>query len=119
MARGPSVGAMTHRLIFQSRSSVSDDYGNTRSSFADQFTEPAELIVPGLGNETVQAARLEGRQPVTIRVHRNSRTVTIQADWRAVDARNPGIVYALTAPPVDRDQRRQWLEMPATIGGAA
>jgi hypothetical protein len=45
--------------------------------------------------------------------------VTIQADWRAVDSRNAGIVYAITAPPVDREQTRMWLEIPAVIGIAA
>lgn len=113
------AGQLTQRLVFQSRASVSDDYGNEQAGFADAFTEPAQLVVAGLGNEAVAAARLEGRQPVTIRVRRNSRTVQIQADWRAVDARNPGIVYALTAAPVDREQKRQWLEMPAVIGAAA
>jgi head-tail adaptor len=115
----PSAGALNDRLVFQRRSSTPDEYGNEEAGFADAFTEPAELVIAGLGNEAIAAARLEGRQPVTIRVRHNSRTVQIQADWRAVDERNPGIVYALTAAPVDRERKRRWLEMPAVLGAAA
>src|SRR5215204_4418848 len=102
---------MHESLIFQRRADSVDDYGNTSASFADQFTEPAELIVPRLGSEVSAQARLGGQQPVTIRLRLNPRTVQIQADWRAVSSRNPGVVYALTAPPVDREQTRRWLEV--------
>jgi head-tail adaptor len=115
----PGAGALTDRLVFQRRSTTPDDYGNEEAGFADAFTEPAELVILGLGNEAIAAARLEGRQPVTIRVRHNSRTVQIQADWRAMDERNPGIVYALTAAPVDRERKRRWLEIPAVLGAAA
>jgi len=110
---------MHERLTFQRRADSVDDYGNTSAAFANQFTEDAELIVPRQGSEAVVQARLQGQQPVIIRLRLNSRTATIQADWRAVSARNAGVVYALTAPPVDREQTRRWLEVPATIGAAA
>jgi head-tail adaptor len=110
---------LQQRLTFQQRTTVDDDFGNSQSTFATVFTEPAELIIPRLGNEAVVAARLAGQQAVTIRVRRNSKTIQIQADWRAVDARNTGVIYALTAAPVDREQKRQWLEIPATLGIAA
>jgi len=110
---------LTQRFTFQSRSATPDEFGNTQAGFADAFTEPAELVVPRLGSEAVIAARLQGTQPVTIRVRLNSRTVQIQADWRAVDSRAPNIVYAMTAPPIDREQKRRWLEIPATVGVAA
>lgn len=108
---------MHHRLTFQRRTAATDDYGNTATDFVSQFTEAAELL-PARGFEAVTQARLAGQQPVILRVRLNGRTETIQADWRAVDARNAAIVYALTAPPVDRDQSRRWLEIPATIGAA-
>src|SRR5829696_8140299 len=103
------AGRLPHMLKFQQRTVVPDDYGNTQSVFADAFTEPAELVIPRLGSKSVVAARLQGTQPVTIRVRHNSRTVQIQSDWRAVDSRNNAIIYALTAAPVDREQRRRWL----------
>lgn len=108
-----------HRLKFQRRADLVDDFGNSSSDFADQFEEPAELILPRFGNEAVVASRLAGQQPIIIRVRLNARTAQIRADWRAVDARNPALVYALTAPPIDRDQTRRWLELPATHGAAA
>lgn len=110
---------LKHRLTFAKRASFVDDFGNTSADFSNQFTEPAEIIIPRYGTEAVTEARLGGQQPVIIKVRRNSRTQQIQADWRAVDARNPAIVYALTAPPIDRDQTRKWLEIPAAHGVAA
>ena len=108
-----------HQLKFQRRADLVDDYGNSSSDFADVFTEPAELILPRFGNEAVVGARLAGQQPIIIRVRLNARTAQIRADWRAVDARNSALVYALTAPPIDRDQTRRWLELPAVHGAAA
>jgi head-tail adaptor len=123
LAPGPvsqaAAGRLRQRLVFRSRVLVEDGMGNSHADFVDRFEEPAELIVAGLGSEAVVAARLEGRQPVVIRVRYNSRTVQVQDDWVAVDARNRGIVYVLRAPPVDRIQDRRWLEMPATLGGTA
>ena len=100
---------------------MDDDYGNSQSTFSNVFPgpEPAELIMPRLASEAVVAARLAGQQTVIIRVRLNSRTVQIQSDWRAVDSRNPGIVYAMTGAPVDREQKRKWLEIPAAMGIAA
>jgi len=114
----PAAEKLQQRLTFQKRSSATDDYGNTSSDFASQFTERAEIL-PARGFEAVTQARLAGQQLVVLRLRLNGRTATIQADWRAVDARNPGVVYALTAPPVDREQTRRWLEIPATLGAAA
>lgn len=110
---------LQHRLTFQRRADLVDDFGNSSSDFVGQFTEPAELVIPRAGSEAVVGARLTGQQPIIIRVRLNSRTSQIRADWRAVDARNPALVYALTAPPVDREQTRRWLELPATHGAAA
>jgi head-tail adaptor len=110
---------MQERLSFQKRVDTVDDYGNTSGDFAEQFIEPAEIIVPRLGSEGVVAARLAGQQPVIVRVRLNTRTRQINAGWRAVDARNPAMVLALTAAAVDREQNKQWLEIPATVGIAA
>jgi head-tail adaptor len=113
-----TAARLQHRLTWQRRIDATDDYGSTQSDFANQFTEPAEVL-PARGFEQVTQARLAGQQPVILRVRLNGRTQTIQSDWRAVDARNTAIVYAVTAPPIDREQTRRWLEIPATIGAAA
>lgn len=112
-----AAGRLKHRLSFQQRQLVSDGYGNTEGGFAEEFVRWAE-VKPSLGIETVNAARLAGQQPVDIVVRRDSETLTIGADWQAVDA-NDGTIYALTAPPIDLKQDRQYLTMKAVIGVAA
>lgn len=113
-----AAGRLSHRLSFRSRSLVSDGYGNQQSSdFTEAFVRWAE-IKPSLGIETVAAARLAGQQPVDISVRRDSETLTIAADWQAVDV-NEGTIYALTAPPIDLKQDRQYLTMKAVVGVAA
>jgi len=120
MAQQPvKYEVLPHLLKFQVRQNTPDEFGNSQTEFIDQFTEPARLIFASFGNETVVASRLEGRQPVIIKLRLNSRTIQIQSNWRAVDARNTEIIYAISAPPVDRDQTRRWLEIPAVLGAAA
>ena len=70
---------LKHRLTFQRRADTVDDYGNSSSDFADQFTESAELVVPRFGNEAVVGARLAGQQPIIIRVRLNAKTAQIRA----------------------------------------
>lgn len=115
----PRAERLQRRLVFRQRSGEADEYGSVVGTFVDRFESRAELIIPGPGNEAVTGARLEGRQPLTIRVRYNSQTVQIQADWEAVDASNRAIVYAVRAPPMDREQSRRWLEIPAVIGEAS
>lgn len=112
------AGRLTHRLSFQARAFESDGYGNEESNeFAEEFVRWAE-IKPSLGIETVNAARLAGQQPVDIVVRKDSETVEIAADWRAVDL-NEGTIYALTAPTIDLKQDRKYLTMKAIVGVAA
>lgn len=114
-----AAGRLLHRLIFQKRLDAGDGYGNPVSGeWIDQFTVHAS-IRPLKGSEAVQAARLGGVQPVILSVRRSSQTLAVAPDWRAVDARNPETVYAITAPPADMTQKRQYLDILATIGVAA
>lgn len=66
------------------------------------------------GGEAVQAARLDGRQPVVMTIRRSSIADTITSDWKVRDARR-GTVYNISAPPVPTDDR-MWLEITATSG---
>lgn len=112
-----TAGRMSRRLSFQQRELVSDGYGNNQGDFAEVFIRWAR-IQPSLGIETVNAARLAGQQPVDITVYRDSETLDIAADWRAVDV-NDGTVYAITAPAIDVKQDRMLLTMKAVVGVAA
>lgn len=69
------------------------------------------------GSETSLAARLEGRQPLTIVVRFDSQTRQIGSDWRAVDVRT-GKVYAIRTAE-DMERNRQWLSIVAEAGASA
>jgi SPP1 family predicted phage head-tail adaptor len=110
-------GDLRDRMRFEKRALSDDGYGNTvAGAFEAQFTRWAE-IVPARGSEQVIAARLEGVQPVTVRVRWDSQTGSITTDWRAVDTRS-GRVYAIKTA-ADPDRRREWMEMLCVAGEAA
>jgi SPP1 family predicted phage head-tail adaptor len=114
------AGDLRERISFQRRVSVDDGWGNTSGAgeFETQFTVWANLR-PLRGNETVMAARLEGRQPHILTVRQSSDTRRITTAWQAVDARNPTRVFAVTAPPADPTGKRQWLEILVTEGAVS
>lgn len=111
-----TAGRLQHRLRWESRQTFDDGYGNTQTDFAEEFTCWAE-VKPSLGIETVNAARLQGQQPVDIVVRLNNRTREIAADWRAVDV-NEDTIYAIKAPPIDMQQYRAYLTIKAVAGVA-
>lgn len=80
-----SAGELRQRVTFSQRAVISDGYGNEEGEFQDQFTVHAR-IQPRLGGETVIAARLQGVQPVTIRVRQSTDTRQIDATWRVENA---------------------------------
>lgn len=113
-----TAGKLRASLNFQRRTVESDGYGNeVVGDFATVFTDHAEII-PRMGSEAVMGARLQGLQPVTIKVRSHTATRALDAAWRAVDARS-GEVYAITSPPVNTDQKNRYIEMLATIGTQA
>lgn len=113
-----TAGKLRASLNFQRRTIEDDGYGNeTVGDFATVFTDAAEII-PRMGSEAVMGARLQGLQPVTIRVRSHAATRGLDAAWRAVNART-GEVYAITSPPVNVDQKNRYIDMLATIGAQA
>ncbi|WP_242221202.1 head-tail adaptor protein [Shinella zoogloeoides] len=88
---------MRERIAFQTRTEVDDGFGNVTSGpFETVFEEPARLK-PGLGSETVIAARLAGTQPYTMTIRSSTRTRQITPAWQAVDARNPTRIFDIKA----------------------
>jgi hypothetical protein len=69
-----------------------------------------------VGSETVIAARLQGRQPVIIKVRVNSEALAIETDWRARDVRT-GAIYNIRTK-ANLDQKRKYYEMLAESGVA-
>ena len=118
------AGDLRALVKFSKPDAVSDDFGNVTTGWLDMFTVPAN-ITPLQGTETIDAARLAGRQPVTIRVHRTPDSVAIKTDWRATTIEGPtpaGVVYNIrtAVDPHEGDvDHGQWIEMLAEAGVAA
>jgi len=76
-----------HKVAFDSRAAEDDGEGNVEGKFVQRFECRAGFTFLR-GGETVIAGRLEGRQPVVVRVRRSSNTLQIAPDWRMRDLRN-------------------------------
>lgn len=96
---------MRDRVAFEARGVTDDGYGNTEGAFSTEF-EVAAKIVARLGGETVLAARLSGRQPVTITVYQSSETRRITTDWRARNVRTDEIynIRSIADPDAGRGE---------------
>jgi head-tail adaptor len=106
-------------MTFAKPDSVTDEYGNVSTGWADQFTIAAN-ITPRLGGETVEAARLAGRQVVIIRVRYTAETRTIAPEWKATDLRSD-VVYNIrsaTDPNLGDSRHGFWIDMLAESGVA-
>ncbi len=111
--RNAGGGNLRHRVAFDARSDVADDYGGTEAGFVEQFIVAAG-IEARLGGEQVMAARLTGKQPVTITVRQSGQTRRIDTGWRARDVRTD-VVYAIRSV-VDPDDKRMYLDILAETG---
>lgn len=89
----PGAGELRHRLAFDKRSEGGDGYGNTVTTWEEQFKTWAAMRSRG-GSEAVIAGRLEGRNMVSVYVRSSRAARAIDTDWRARDLRT-GTVYAV------------------------
>jgi SPP1 family predicted phage head-tail adaptor len=119
----PGAGDLRERVEFSKPDAVTDEFGNVTTGWLAMFTIHAN-ITPRLGGETVEAARLAGRQPVVIRVRRTPDTAAIKTDWRATTVEGPtpaGVIYnvrTVTDPNEGNASHGMWLEMLAEAGVA-
>jgi hypothetical protein len=83
------------------------------------FTVAAN-ITPRLGGETVEAARLAGRQPVVVRVRQTPDTKTIRTDWKITDLASGAEYNIRTAadPYMGTVEHGKFLDMLAEAGVA-
>lgn len=113
MAKKPSAGRMRELLHFQRQGPTPEgesDYGSPQAGpWETIFTAPAELV-PLRGGEPVQAARLTGVQPYTVRIRVSSDSRQVTPAWRAVDARNPARVLNIRTV-TNPDQKGAWLDL--------
>lgn len=78
---------LIERVAFDSRQEIDDGAGNFEGKFVQVF-ECRAAFVYLRGTEAVIAARLEGRQPIVVRVRRNSMTSQIDHDWQMRNLRD-------------------------------
>lgn len=112
----PGAGPLRELVAFENRALVDDGYGNTVSAGWTLLVATAARVEPLRGAETVQAARLAGRQPVKITVRRSSLTALITPDCRARDVRS-GVLYNVRSV-MNPDEKNRYLEMECELGVA-
>lgn len=110
-----AAGLFYEKVAFDERVQSSDGYGNTEGDFAEVFQCRAGYTFLR-GGEAVIAGRLEGRQPVVVRVRSTSNTKQIKPDWRMRDLRS-GKEYAVRS--VIPTQDRQFIDVTVEEGVAA
>ncbi|MFZ2869849.1 head-tail adaptor protein [Zavarzinia sp.] len=122
------AGDLVERVAFDQRDVADDGFGNRVESWSQRLTCYAGFTALR-GGEGVIAGRLEGRQPIIVRVRAWSTTRQIGADWRMRDLRAgdwaadssgsywSGPVYAVRSVIPTPD--RQWLDVMVESGVAA
>jgi head-tail adaptor len=128
MAAKTSAGHLHQRVAFDERPPVSDGYGNSEGEFAEVFSCRAGFTYLR-GGETVIAGRLEGRQPIVVRVRASSETRQITAGWQMRNLRDgawagssgeeywTGPLYAVRSIAPTEDRR--WIDVMVESGVAA
>lgn len=114
-----SAGELRERVRFEARGLVDDGFGNEVSGdWANALgtTVFSARITPSRGAESIQAARLAGKQPVVITVRSSQQTRQVTVDWRVVDARS-GTIYNIRSI-VNPDERDVFLDMECDSGVA-
>ena len=124
MADRMHAGRLYQAVAFDKPVQQSDGQGGTINGWEQQFECRAHYRYLR-GGESVQAARLEGRQPLIITVRSSSETQQVQTDWRIRDVRTgefdvngdwTGVVYQIKA--VNPTDDRRFLEILAESGVA-
>jgi head-tail adaptor len=109
------IGKLDYLVVFEQPMKVSDGHGGAVSGWGNPVTADAAFMFLR-GGETVQAARLAGRQPLVVTVHDNSQTRALGTSWRMRDART-GLIYNIRSGPVPTGNH-QFLEF-TVEGGVA
>jgi SPP1 family predicted phage head-tail adaptor len=105
-------GNLYDRVTFDAPTVTADGYGGNVSGWTEQFTTQAHIMFLR-GGETVQAARLQGRQPVVVTIRNSTDARNVQPSWRMRDARS-GVVYNVRS--IVQTENRQFLELTAESG---
>lgn len=108
------AGDLHERVAFDSPALVTDGYGGVEDGWTEEFICRAHYRFLR-GGETVQAARLSGRQPVVVTVRASSETAAITPAWRMRDTRT-GTIYNVRS--IVRTEDRRFYELTCESGVA-
>lgn len=110
------AGALSEIVAFESRAVIDDGMGNEISGdWTERFRANAR-IQPIKGGESVIADRLQGTQPVVVRVRYEPQTMAVNTDWRVRDSR-AGTIYQIKSS-ANMDEKRRYIEFLAIAGVA-
>jgi head-tail adaptor len=105
-------GNLYDLVAFDAPTVAPDGYGGTVFGWTEQFVTQANIRFLR-GGETVQAARLQGRQPVVVTIRNSTEARNVLPSWRMRDAR-AGTVYNVRS--IVETDNRQFLELTAESG---
>ena len=107
-------GQLSELVAFDDRVAADDGMGNTEGDWAEKFQCRAGFTYLR-GGEAVIASRLEGVQPVVVRIRATPETLQIEPDWQMRDVRRstPYNIRSIAATP-----DRKWLDLVVQSGVA-
>jgi SPP1 family predicted phage head-tail adaptor len=112
-------GQLRSQIVFSERVSSLDLYGNEVADWIERFSTRAQFL-PMKGGEDVLAARLEGRQPVVIRIRQSPEARAVTPDWKVQNVDN-GVEFNIRGiidPEEGTSQHGRWLDILAESGVA-
>lgn len=110
------AGQLRERVAFEYRPTSQDAYGNEEAGTWTIACTVAARIKPARGSESIQAARLAGKEPVVITVRSSSQTRVANQSWRIRDIRK-GTLYNIRSI-VNPDEHGVFLDMECDAGVA-
>lgn len=107
---------LIERLAFDKPVKAADGRGGETVTMTEQFQARGHFRYLR-GGETVQAARLEGRQPIVITIHNFAEALGIAPDWGIRDLGRTALGTLQVKAVVESEDRR-WIEITAERGVA-
>ena len=109
-----NAGRLIEAVALDSPVQLSDGQGGTETGWSEQHACRARFTWLR-GGETVMAGRLQGKQPVVIRVRACAATDAVTTDWRVRDTRRGSVFNIRSIIPSDD---RAFLDMTCETGVA-
>lgn len=105
---------LVEAVAFDSPTESADAAGGVVSGWTEEFATRAHFRYLR-GGETVQAARLAGRQPVVVTIRSHAEAAAITTAWRMRDTRR-GVAYNIRA--IVQLEDRRFIELTCESGVA-